>query len=351
MNLRSLKIFSYHIRKFIYFFFKHFTLKKFFNLLLITFERLVKRIKPKGKPFVLNVEPTNRCNLRCPACPTGSGKSQRKKGNMTLDTYKRIIDELADYIFFVILHIWGEPFLNPDIFKMIKYAQKKNIGTVISSNLNPLNKERIKKIVSSGLEHLIISLDAATQETYQQYRQGGNFDKVTNNLKILVGEKKRQKSQTPFIEWQFIKMKHNQHELKKAKKIAKKIGVNKFKSYTEAKTNLTFFKGSYQKEKIKKWLTKEKINYWQKNNFKKEFLYAKTCLYLWNYAVILYNGDIMPCCYIDDQSPGFGNINENSFVKIWRNQLFQASRNIFKKNKKNINQKTVCHLCKQFKKP
>ncbi|MFH1367122.1 MAG: radical SAM protein [Patescibacteria group bacterium] len=351
MSFGNLKIFSYQSRRFLYFFFKHITLKKFINLILINFERLIKKLKPKGKPFYITLEPTNICPLRCPLCPTGSGKTQRPKGYMNFELYKKIVDELEDCLFFIILHAFGEPFLNKDIFRMIAYARQKNIGTVISTNLCTVNEKEISRIVSSGLEHLIVSLDAADQETYLKYRLGGDFNKVIKNLSLLVREKRKQKSSIPFIEWQYIIMKHNQSEIKKAKEIAEKIGVNKFKNYTEAKIDLTFFKGYYDRVEANKWLTPQKIKELEKMNYQKTFLFGRPCSFLWHSAVIYWDGRYYPCCYVEDEKNAFADYNKESFAKIWHSLNYQASRNIFKKNKKEFNFKTVCHLCKQHIKP
>lgn len=348
---RQLKIYYYQLERFLYFFWKHFTLKKFCNFLLVNFEFWFKKTRLRGKAFVLFIEPANLCNLHCPLCPTGQGNQGRIKGKMTLEFFKKIIDQLGDYLFFCTLHIWGEPLLCENIFEMIKYAQSKNIGTVISSNLNLLNQEKAKKLVDSGLEHLIISLDGASQETYSKYRRGGNFNKVIENIKLLVEEKNRQKTKLPFLEWQYIIMKHNQKELEKASELAKKLGVDKFKSYTEFKVDLNYFKGYYSQKEAFNWLPEENMKALEKINFRKPYIFNKPCFYLWRVASIHHDGGVSPCCYLDDQKTDFGNLNQESFFNIWNNVKFQSARNLFrKKPKADLMAQAVCLGCRQFKK-
>ena len=76
------------------------------------------------------------------------------------------------------MHNWGEPFLNPDILPMVRYARKNRIGTTISSNLNLVNRgeEFLEEVVESGLDHLTVSIDGTTQDVYEAYRKGGRLE-------------------------------------------------------------------------------------------------------------------------------------------------------------------------------
>ena len=48
-----------------------------------------------GQPFLMMVEPTN-CNLKCPLCPSGNGQMRRPRGNMSIDDFKQLVDQVAD---------------------------------------------------------------------------------------------------------------------------------------------------------------------------------------------------------------------------------------------------------------
>ena len=79
-------------------------------------------------------------------------------------------------------------------------------------------------MVTSNLDMLGISIDGTTQEVYEKYRVGGNLEKVFNNLKKLVAAKKLYKSNIT-INWDFIVMKHNEHQVEEAKVMAKGFGI------------------------------------------------------------------------------------------------------------------------------
>ena len=167
--------------------FRHWSWKKWFNLFRVEAQLRVGRSKVWGYPFEWEIDTTNICQLKCPLCHTGLGTVDRPKGIMHFDLYKKTIDEIKDYCIWLSLYSWGEPFLNNKIDEYIAYANKANIATIISSNLNkPLTHDMAERLVLSGLDTLIISLDGTTQEVYEVYRLGGHLHRVLDHIKLSV---------------------------------------------------------------------------------------------------------------------------------------------------------------------
>ena len=86
-------------------------------------------------PTRLIVEPASACNLRCPYCLTGAGDVGRPRALMTLELYRRLLDELGDYLFEMELFHWGEPLLNPHVYDMLEMASARGIATTVNTNL------------------------------------------------------------------------------------------------------------------------------------------------------------------------------------------------------------------------
>lgn len=315
-----------------------FSRKKLLNLVLINISKKLKLTKVLGYPPTIMVEPTNICNLKCPLCPTGAGLIKRKKGFMTLLNFKKIIDEMGDYIIHLRLWNWGEPLLNQDIFKMISYAKQKKIFVNISTNSHLLNKEISKGLVESGLDELIVSIDGASEETYKKYRKGGDFKKIIDSLKFLIQEKKRLNKKLPYINLQFIIMKHNEHEINKIKKLAKDINIDQLSFKTVGVMDY------FSKEDIRKYLPeKDKYSRYTKER-NKLFLKRKIknwCDFLWEEFIINWDGEVVPCCFDMNNSYVFGNVFKQSIKKIWNNKEYVNFREKILKNKKEI------PLCKQ----
>lgn len=322
-----------------------FTWKRFLNVLLVETEKKLKRTHLAGKPYQLFFDVTNICNLKCPLCPTGLGLKGYPKGNMSFELFKKVIDETSKYAVIATLHNWGESFLNKDIYKMIRYAKSKKICTLISSNLNILTKNDIKEIIDSGLDKLIVSLDGASSETYDIYKRGGNFNTVVRNIELLVAMKRLKKSTKPYIEWQFVVMNHNEHEIEKAKRMAKGFGIVLRLKKLHLNDSLPFT-GIYDKKLAEQWLPK---NPELKYNYDADYLEDCVCNSLWNSFFINHDGGIFPCCILYDKIHLFGDISRQSFKEIWNNKFFVSSRQAFKNNS-NLDLKTVCFACKVFKK-
>lgn len=324
---------------------KNITLKKFVNFCLIIFQHTItKNSFVIGYPIELVVDPINVCNLHCPLCPTGQGRKERQRGKMSFNNFKRIVDEIGKYLYRIDLHNWGEPLLNDDIFDIIRYAHYRGIEVRVSTNLNFLDANKVENLVRSGLDELLVSLDGASQETYEKYRVGGDFNKVIKGIKAIIEKKKEVNKFTPFITWQFLVMRHNEHEISKAKKMAKDLGVDRL-ILSSIRCDMgrgLFWNDETKLEKTKKWLPRnEKYKIYSKKQ--KGF---KNCNFLWVQSVINWNGSVSPCCAVYDEKYDFGNMFYSSFKDIWNNKKYRASRRMVRqKSVCNSDMKTVCSYC------
>ena len=179
-----------------------------------------------GLPISISFEPTTSCNLRCPECPSGLRSFSRPTGMLQQDFFSSTINQLHKDLFYLIFYFQGEPYLNPDFLDMVRYAVDKKIYTATSTNGHYLTEANARKTIESGLDRLIISIDGTTQEVYQQYRVGGNLEKVLEGARTIMHWKKQLKSRTPFVVFQFLVVRPNEHQLENARALAKQIGVD-----------------------------------------------------------------------------------------------------------------------------
>lgn len=290
------------------------------NFAIIEKQKKNKAIVLSGYPYWLTIDPTNYCNLRCPFCPTGRRSGTRPQAKLGRWGFKKIIDSLGPYLIHIDFCNWGEPLMNENVCEMIYYAKKFGIDTKLDTNLNIFDKQIVENIVKSGLDKIIVSIDGASQKTYQKYRVGGDFDKVMRNLERLISTKKQLKSKKPFVEWQFLVFRHNQHEIEAAKKIAADLGVDAINftpPYAGNPEWLTTLK-SYRSE------------FYETNGdevkFKKQSG-KKICNWLWDGLAVNSNGSISACCSVEDAADDFfGEFPENKFNKMWNSDLYTAAR-------------------------
>jgi MoaA/NifB/PqqE/SkfB family radical SAM enzyme len=192
----------------------------------IMFQKAQKMTSSIGFPISMAIEPTTSCNLRCPECPSGLRQFTRPIGMLEPTFLRKTIDEVYQELIYLTFYFQGEPYLNPNFLDMVKYASDKGIYTSTSTNAHYLNKEQAKKTVESKLDRLIISIDGTTQETYEQYRIGGQLQKVIEGTKNIIEAKRELKSNTPHIVFQFLVVKPNEHQLEDVKKLAHDLGVD-----------------------------------------------------------------------------------------------------------------------------
>jgi radical SAM protein with 4Fe4S-binding SPASM domain len=200
--------------------------RKLVNFALVELQMGLKSTRSFAKPYWLTIDPTNFCQLRCPFCPTGAERKVRAKAILKMDDYRRVLDELGPTLLHIDFMNWGEPLLHPHLFDMIAYAKKFDVDTLVSTNFNDFDEEAAEKMVLSGLDAVILSIDGLTQKTYEKYRVRGDYDKVIRNLKLLVKKKKELGRSNPYIIWQFLVFKHNEHEAEKVREFAKDLGVD-----------------------------------------------------------------------------------------------------------------------------
>jgi radical SAM protein with 4Fe4S-binding SPASM domain len=293
-----------------------------------------------GMPISISFEPTTSCNLRCPECPSGLRAFSRPTGMLRKDFFTETIDQLSKDLTYLVFYFQGEPYLNPDFLNMVTYASSKRIYTATSTNAHYLTEEKAKRTVESGLDRLIISIDGTTQETYQQYRVGGQLDKVLQGAKNIVKWKKEMNSKKPFVVFQFLVVRHNEHQIEDVKKLGKEIGVDDvwFKTaqvydYENDPNKLIPNNKNYSRYKI----GKDGKMVFKGNN-------QNHCWRLWHDPVITWNGAVVPCCFDKDATHKLGDLNTQSFKELWKNGAFNKFRGEVLASRQNID---ICANCSE----
>ncbi len=322
----------------IYFIRKTLTFGRLWNLIKNQTSFLLSNLLKKsiiwGYPPVLMIEPTNICNLKCPLCPSGNGSLKRTRGYMDFSTFKKVIDEVKDKTMMLILWNQGEPFLNKNFLKMVKYASDTGLFILVSTNGNYIPDA--EEIVKSGLDSLIVSLDGTTQEVYNKYRVNGKLADVLENAHKITNAKKKLKSKIPIVKWQFIVMKHNEHQIDQIKKLAKEIEVDQLQLKSVQ---------IYSKEDIKNFLPENPKYRRYKikgDNFELKYGIKNQCKRLWRQPVVNWTGEMAVCCFDKDIDYKVGNINESKLIDIWKGEKFNKMRQIILTNRKSI---PMCRNC------
>lgn len=287
----------------------------FYNRLNLIQDYLFKRTKMIGLPVELVIEVTNNCNLNCSMCTRAN--MTREVGYMSWELYCKIVNEVSDYLELLYLHGLGEPLFHPQIFKIIKYAKDKRLPVGLSTNATLLTPEMSKKLISSGLDYLIIAIDAVTRATYKKVRGENQFEQVEKNVKNYLKIKNTSK-RSPFTVIQFVKTKDNQHETDKFVRRWKRLGANTIR--------------------IKKVIDLKK-----EHSDPRKYGKTQPCFYIWRQLnLVTWNGRfVSPCCMDDGGKYPLGDANYETINQLWNSSKMIALR----ESQLNGNLLELCREC------
>lgn len=260
---------------------------------------------------------------------------------MNFETFQKIIDELAPWLYKIRLYNWGEPFLHKDLYRMIVYAAENNIGTEISSTLNIFEGADAEKLVESGLELLVVSMDGADPATYARYRVKGDFEKVCTNIAAIVKSKRKLGRRYPIVEIQFLVMKHNESQIHAMTLLAHTLGVDNLR-LGPVTINL-------RNEDDRQWLpTRESLSRYS-YAAKKDRIYAcrRKCEWLWRSAVVNWDGTVSPCCVYEGKKSEVGSLEAKTFAEVWNSEYYVQCRRVFTRQcRRKTEIQTICSTCR-----
>lgn len=269
-----------------------------------------------GMPVALGIELTNNCNLKCSECSSGSGAMTRSRGFMEIDLFEKLITELRPYLYNINLYFQGESMLHPQFFSFLRSAF--HIHSILSTNGHFLSEENSEKLVLSGLNKLIVSLDGMDQETYSAYRENGKIETVKKGI-INISDAKNKYRSALQLEIQFLVNRGNEHQIPGIKKFAHEVNASlKLKSMQ-----------IINKENIAQWVPlKSEFNRYEKKNgeYKNKNSMPDKCMRLWFNPVVTWDGKVVPCCFDKDAKHVMGDIKQDSFREIWDGTKYRIFR-------------------------
>ena len=283
------------------------------------------------------IDVTNYCNLSCPLCPNGQIRNHEKISpkNMPFEIFKKFADGLKTFPDLFVFGNKCEPLLNKSVFEMIRHVNSKNKSyTMMFTNFNLADTFKIDDIFNSGIKQFIIGLDGIDQNSYKQYRKGGDFDRVFESIKKIQQYKKNNNLDFPVLSIMFIVFKHNEHLIEKAKTLFEDLGVH------------VDFKRTDIYDGCEQWLPVK----FTKNivvDKKNETRAASFCILPWRKVTIDVHGNVFPCCADEALEFEFGNIFKDSFDTIWKGKSFENLRMFLANEIKNT--KVPCINCPVYK--
>lgn len=276
------------------------------------------------RPSITQValEATNVCNLRCGICFSHS--SPRPKGFMSMELYKRLVDEIdtIDTITHVALCYGGESFIHPRFNEMLSYLRpNRKYHTMISTNGTLLTESLMRSVIDANIDRLHVSLDGSGEE-HEKRRVGSNYETVKKNVLALT-EMKGGREYLPMISVNLVI--DQDHTIDQ---------INDFISEWINLVNLVTIDTVVNEHNQFTCLDN------CPNEMKTELPHP-LCPLLFIYMAVMWNGDVIPCCNDLEGKLVFGNVTNSTILKEFNNPSITRMREQFI-----LNTFPDGHLCK-----
>lgn len=174
-------------------------------------------ITARAFPLQIDVALNESCNLRCPMCTYSDGLSNKGKESwMTLEHWQALLaDAVPRGLCAVGFNGINEPLIRPDLWEFVRAAREAGVlDVMLHTNGTRLGGPQVSALVhpDRGLTRIFVSLDAATNETYQQMRPGaGDLETTEAQIRGLLYA--RAGRPLPVLGVCFVRTQINAHEL------------------------------------------------------------------------------------------------------------------------------------------
>jgi radical SAM protein with 4Fe4S-binding SPASM domain len=237
-------------------------------------------------------------------CPRETHK--QPKEDMTSEIFERLVRESGGTAEHMMLIGLGEPFMDRNIFDRIEYCARHNISTLLSTNGTFLDEKTSARLLDTPLEHITLSFDGATKESFEYYRKGAKFEKVRDNF-VRFARMKKERGANVQVVVQMVRMQRNASE------------VGDF---------VRFWSGVAGIDQVR--IKEDETNLLQPEAGHAAADWKYPCHYLWRGPMyVKHNGDVYPCCqsYMLDGKP-VGNIGQQPLEDIWNSAAMVEMRRL-----------------------
>lgn len=311
------------------------------------------RRRPVHFPRHVFIEPTTQCNLKCLHCGRTYWKERDQYRDLDLETFKRVVAELAGMgVRVITIQGVGEPLLHPDIFDMITFAQAQGLRTRFNTNFTVLDEASAERLVNVGHSEVMVSIESIHPEMYADIRRGGTLDTVLSNIGLLTATKRRLGATAPDINVNAVLLISTLDQVERLVAEMKRLGVSRInfqglqtegipdrarlQNKTRLRDNALSTLPAEEIEAITRRIlalsTPELpvTTHWDLGGRGSEHIPQggiRTCRDLWEAPYIDSGGRVTPCCLLPDASlMNLGDLHDKTFAEIWNGPEYQTLR-------------------------
>ena len=293
-------------------------------------------------PLALQIQTQSFCSGRCTICPYRIVSKKLDQGIMGWDLFVKIADELASEPYFptVTYELHNEPLLDKRLLDFVKYFKSINVHKkcLLVTNGELLDKFSLTDMVQSGLDGVVVSLNAHSKEMYESINNGLDYERVMDNISsLLSNESTREK-----LALSFVVTEQNKHEVCQAVQYWNKMGV---RTRVMEIRNRAGTLDNYERLRLKTGYgsTSFVSKLWRRLMSRLHGIIG--CQYPFFHMNILFNGDVIICCQDWNRTTVVGNARTSSLREIWNSEkMNEIRRLILRKRYEQIDSCKECSL-------
>jgi radical SAM protein with 4Fe4S-binding SPASM domain len=300
-----------------------------------------KRVDPIHEPpLAIVMEPHTYCNLTCWSCLTGRKKLQRPLGRMLFAPFRRLVDEVSEWVKVVHWSGMGEPLLFEDSLDYLSYLSQAGINVRIDTNGHFFgNRDFVTRLIHTGVSEINIALDGINQKSLSAIRGShADFKLVVDGIRMLM-EVRDHLSSSLKVNLQFIISKPNEDHIKDFLALATALRPDSItlkairldpgdRRACRKLMPLSESYCGYIGEEDGKWQLKGEM--------------LNQCWAIRAYCVIWWDGTLLPCCFDLQGKYAFGNVFDSSFREAWNSDLAVSFRRLAATHLPSI---PMCEIC------
>jgi MoaA/NifB/PqqE/SkfB family radical SAM enzyme len=245
-------------------------------------------------------------------CPHAT--MRRPQGTMSSEIFARVIEQcVKNKIRTIVLTGFGEPLLDGEYVARIQYAKDQGIPVVSCvTNGIMLSEDMAEKLFQAGLDYLSVSIDAATQKTYDTIHHRGSsadcdgriFSQVERNIEAVIRMKENRRARKPFFEVRFKDFDSNRPDLKQF--------IAKYKNRVDA---LTIYMNIFN---------------WPGSDIPHNLPAGRNlrfpCYNLWSTVYVTFDGRFVLCCQDYEGRQELGDIRHGDITTVWHSEKLAGIR-------------------------
>lgn len=303
------------------------------------------------RPLVLQLEPTTLCNLKCEMCSHTSSS-----GMLHVNLNKEQLKNIKGKFLAINLSAIGEPLMNPQFTEVLKTARRKCRHLTSTSNLIMLDEQSARQWVELPVDSIYISIDGAENLIYEKIRKGAVFERLIENIKLLLRIKAEKGKKKPKLIVRFCPTLTNIHQMKDMPNLLsslhlKYLDITIFLPQDEETRKLIIDEHIFEEEK------KKTIENAKRHNVRVKFFKLnqkiKHCRARYT-LIATASGEVLPCCFLLQKGDynkmiakyKIGDLYEDGLDKIWNCSQFRDLRKSLSRGKL----PDVCTGCEVYNK-